>query len=104
MAKSFNFNKLQRKYFNTTLKNGKTYMVCMPEKATFESLYGIKKMDANDGDAVNEVYKCVADIISNNKQGYKVTADDLKDYNFGEIMEYLNAYTDFVKGLGNEKN
>ncbi len=103
MAKSFNFNKVPRKYFSTTLKNGKTYLVAMPKKDTFEALYEIKQVDAEDRDAVESIYETVAQIVSNNKQGYKVTTEDLKDYDFDEIKQYLEAYTDFVKGLPEEK-
>lgn len=102
MVNGFNFNKVQRRYFNVTLKNGKTYLVAMPEKATFETLVALESAAVED--VIDDLYECVAKIISNNKQGYRVKMDDIKEYNFDEIMQFIGAYTDFIQGLKNEKN
>ncbi len=102
MAKGFNFNKVQRKYYNVTLKNGKTYLVAMPEKATFETLLELKETAVED--VIDDLYKCVAEIISNNKQGYRVTVEEINTYSFDEIMQFIAGYTEFIKGLKNQKN
>ena len=72
MAKGYNFNKVQRRYYPVTLKDGKTYLVAMPEKRTFEKLQSLDTSD--DADVMQELRKCVAEIISNNKQGRRVRA------------------------------
>ena len=103
MANSFSFNKIKRKYFNVQLKNNKTYLVQMPEKGTFERLIELKNT-VGEEDSVRELYNCVAMMISNNKQGYKVTAKDIAGYTIEEIMEFIKAYMGFVKGITEEKN
>ena len=101
MAKVFNFNKIQRKYFNVTLKNGKTYLVQMPTKQTFESLTSMQEVKEENFDVL---YEAVADMLSNNKQGYKVTKNDLEDYSVEDLIAFINAYVDFIKELGKAKN
>lgn len=102
MAKGFNFNKVQRRYYPVTLKDGKTYLVAMPEKRTFEKLQSLDTSD--DADVMQELRKCVAEIISNNKQGKRVKPKEFIDYSLDEIMQFIHGYVDFIKGLENEKN
>lgn len=102
MAKGFNFNKVQRRYYPVTLKDGKTHLVAMPEKRTFEKLQSLDTSD--DADVMQELRKCVAEIISNNKQGRRVKPKEFIDYSLDEIMQFIHGYVDFIKGLENEKN
>ena len=53
---------------------------------------------------MQELRKCVAEIISNNKQGRRVKQKEFIDYSLDEIMQFIHGYVDFIKGLENEKN
>lgn len=104
MANSFDFNKIQRKYFNVTLKNGKTLMVAMPRKATFEKMSEATNIDKDSPNAYDEICGVMVEILNNNKQGYKVNFNEVKKYDLEEIMAFMNAYSDFVQQLATEKN
>ena len=70
--KSFNFGKMKRSFYTTTLKDGKVVIVNMPKKSTFEKMQEISDMDEEEVDG-KEVYKTMlslmAEILSNNKNG-----------------------------------
>lgn len=96
MEKSFNFNNVKKRVFPVTMKNGKKYLVKMPEKETFQKLLDLKKSD--ESRVMEDLYKSVAAVISNNKQGKKVSPEELRGYSLEEIMEFIKGYVEFVKG------
>lgn len=105
--KSFSFKTIQKRYFNTELKNGKTLLVGMPKKAVFERMTELQEMqeEKNNREAYNEMCALMAEILRNNKQGYKVSAQDIKEgYELEEIIQYFRAYGKFVNSLAEEKN
>ncbi len=104
MAKAFNFNKIQRRYWSVTLKNGRTLLVGMPTKGLFEAMAEMQNIDKADIDATDSLYAAMRQILNNNKQGYKFSKEELNNYSFEEVQEFFRAYSNFVAELGNEKN
>lgn len=95
--KSFNFGKMKRSFYTTTLKDGKVVIVNMPKKSTFEKMQEISDLDEEEVDG-KEVYKTMlslmAEILSNNKNGERITAEYLEseEYDIEEIVAYINDY------------
>ena len=92
--KSFNFGKMKRSFYTTTLKDGKVVIVNMPKKSTFEKMQEISDLDEEEVDG-KEVYKTMlslmAEILSNNKNGERITAEYLEseEYDIEEIIAYM---------------
>ena len=107
--KSFNFGKMNRSFYTTTLKDGKVVIVNMPKKSTFEKMQEISDLDEEEVDG-KEVYKTMlslmAEILSNNKNGERITAEYLEseEYDIEEIVAYINDYGDFVNSIKNNPN
>ena len=107
--KSFNFGKMKRRFYTTTLKDGKVVIVNMPKKSTFEKMQEISDLDEEEVDG-KEVYKTMlslmAEILSNNKNGERITAEYLEseEYDIEEIVAYINDYGDFVNSIKNNPN
>ena len=107
--KSFNFGKMKRSVYTTTLKDGKVVIVNMPKKSTFEKMQEISERDEEEVDG-KEVYKTMlslmAEILSNNKNGERITAEYLEseEYDIEEIVAYINDYGDFVNSIKNNPN
>lgn len=107
--KSFNFGKMKRSFYTTTLKDGKVVIVNMPKKSTFEKMQEISDLDEEEVDG-KEVYKTMlslmAEILSNNKNGERITAEYLEseEYDIEEIVAYINDYGDFVNSIKNNPN
>ena len=45
---NFDFNKIQRSFFKTTLKDGRELVVKMPMKKTFEKITAAQEMDLEE--------------------------------------------------------
>lgn len=107
--KSFDFNKVKRSYFPTTLKDGTKLQVKMPAKKTFEKLLALDISEASSKEEAVEVISALdtmcAELLSNNVAGHDVDADYMNDnYDFEEKMLFLDAYMDFVNDAKNDPN
>ena len=99
--KSFDFGKLKRSFYPTKLKDGKTLVVEMPKKRTFEKMQIINDIDtdeAKSGEVYDEMLGLLAEILSNNRGKEVITAEYLEqeEYDIEEIIAYINDYADFV--------
>jgi len=109
MAKnrSFDFGKLQRSFYTTRLKDGRTIIVNMPKKSTFEAMNKIEEIeDTTEGkEMFHEVAALMAEILSNNKTKVRITPAELEeDYDLEEMIEYFKDYAKFVEGLKTDPN
>jgi hypothetical protein len=106
MAKSLDFNSLQRPTLELTMcdeNKTKLRLVCPYEKL-IEKLETVgpeltEIMEKNDTSAVRAVYDFAAELISCNDTGVQVTADDLRDkYRLGldAMIIFFSAYMDFI--------
>lgn len=110
MAKSFDFNKIKPKTMTVTLTDeAKTTLAVMtPDKRLRDDLVSLYEgVDEADEDEVNEaLYDLSARVMSRNKQGIEISADQLKELfpDHTYIMAFLNAYVDFIGEITNSKN
>lgn len=115
MAKSLDFNSLQRPALELTMCDDaktKLRLVCPYEKL-IEKLEAVvpeltEIMEKNDASSVRAVYDLAAELISCNIEGVRVTADDLRDkYRLGldAMIVFFSAYMDFIdEDIKNAKN
>ncbi len=106
--KNFDFGKMQKSFITTKTKDGRTLVVNMPRKSTFEKMAAIQNMDEDDvsnDEAYDGIVELMAEILSNNKNGDIVTTDEVaKDYDLEEMLEYIKKYGEFVQTLKTDPN
>ena len=111
MAKTLDFNALKRQYMTVILPNDNktTLRVGVPSKAAMDHLASIQDK-LSDGTATEELakeelYNVCAELMSYNLLNIVVTADDLKScIDFDDLVFFVRALTEFIRGLTSEKN
>lgn len=107
---AFNFNKIQRTFFNVTLKDGTTIQVKMPTKNTFEKVQVLNRLQQDNGadiaDVVDTMAGVMADCLSNNLNGIRVSEEQIAaDYDIQEMILFISEYYEkFVGGLQSNPN
>ena len=116
MAKVLNFNNITKKYLTVTLpdKNKTTLMITTPTKATMDNLLTLQEVfesvdeNVNDEDSrilMNSLYGTVAEIMSCNKGGVKITEKLVSEtFDFEDITIFYTEYIKFVDEVVNSKN
>lgn len=113
MAKPLNFNNVKKQYLTVTLADDAktTLMIGTPTKAIMDDLVAIQdsfrdiQEDEANAEAVEDLYRACARVMSRNKGGIEITTDFLEElFDFEDILIFFNAYMDFVGELGNSKN
>lgn len=110
MAKTLNFNNLKKQYMTVTLPDEKktTLMVGTPTKKImdeFISMGSELENAGNDEEAMGELYALTAKIMSRNKGGITVTAEQLEEsLDFEDIIVFIKAYTEFISEVSGRKN
>lgn len=68
---------------------------------------GVETLSAGDSNSVEAAYDLTARLISCNKEHISITAADLRgkyDIDMWTLVAILNAYTEFISDIKNEKN
>lgn len=113
MSKSLNFNNVKKRYLSVTLadENNTTLLIGTPTKALMDDLTRLQDDlkaigdEANNTEALNDLFASCARIMSRNKGGIKITKEFLEGlFDYEDIMIFFNAYIDFVSELANSKN
>ena len=105
---SFSFNKMKRSFFTVELKDGRKLVVKMPKKSTFEKMNALEELDT-ENTTVNEVMDArggvVAEFLSNNMNGERITADEItEDYDIEEMHELIEQYVAFTRSMSRDPN
>lgn len=105
---NFDFNKIQRSFFKTTLKDGRELVVKMPMKKTFEKITAAQEMDLEEmsvADAMDTLGAICAEVLSNNLNKEKITMKYMTDnYDTEEMGEFIKGFMNFVKGVKADPN
>lgn len=109
MAKSLNFNNINKHYLNVTFADEKatTILVCMPTKSLLSELTGLKETITSEGglDAMDELYDICVKIMNRNKGGVVITKEFLEDlFDYEDILIFLKGYMSFVGEVAGQKN
>ena len=105
---SFDFNKIKRSFFNTTLKDGRQLQVKMPKKKTFEKLSALQNINEDEvdiDDIVDTFGALCAETLSHNLNGEEVTAAYMvENYDIEEMTEFVKQFYVFVGGVADDPN
>lgn len=107
MAKTLNFKTLKKSYLTVTLIDGTVLMIGTPTKKVYDDLRTMDDLinNSDDVEAMDELYKVTAAVMSRNKTGKEITNEYIAELmDFEDIIIFYNAYLEFVGELSNQKN
>lgn len=111
MSKVLDFTKVKKEYLTVKLNDEKktVLMVGTPTKAILSEFIAINDRITDEGgadaEAVNDLYRVCAKVMSFNKMGVKISADYLGEFfDLEDVMTFFNAYGDFISSATNVKN
>lgn len=114
MARELNFNSLERPHLKLTMRDADhtVLRVTTPTEELVEKLTACageiqEVLERKDADATRAAWDLLADFLSYNMEGIKVTADDLRG-KYGLYLEdailLMKTYMDFITDITNAKN
>lgn len=105
---SFSFNKMKRSFFTVELKDGRKLVVKMPKKSTFEKMSALEELDTENttvNDVMDTLGGVVAEFLSNNMNGERITADEITEgYDIEEMHELIGQYVAFTRSMSRDPN
>ena len=105
---SFDFNKINRSFFNVTLKDGRKLQVKMPMKKTFEKLQALQNLNEDEvgiEDLLDTFGALCAETLSHNLNDEVVTRDYMvENYDIEEMTEFIKTFYVFVGNVANDPN
>lgn len=114
MAQALNFRKFAQPTLPITMNDAEEtlFTVTTPSVELVERLETnqteiIANIMRGDRDSLNDIWNLVADLISFNREGRKVTVAELKGkygMNYQMLLMFLTAYVEFIKEIKNAKN
>lgn len=108
MSKSFDFNAITQQTLETKLGDITLHLTTPPERmieqlaASVEDLTGASVAEQSCAS-----YNFVAELMSCNVEGFKITGDELRDkYNVAPVVlaAFVTVYMDFINDFHNAKN
>lgn len=114
MARELNFNSLECPHLKLTMRDADhtVLRVTPPTEELVEKLTACagelqEVLERKDADATRAAWDLLADFLSYNMEGIKVTADDLRG-KYGLYLEdailLMKTYMDFITDITNAKN
>lgn len=108
--KELDFTKVKKQVLSVTLGDGEKLLIKTPSKRVTTLLMELSDdfeniTDGADTEVMDSIYTVCAEIMSNNRQGKKVTTEYLSDVlDIEDLTVFLNAYVEFVSKVTNVKN
>lgn len=111
MSKVLDFTKVKKEYLTVKLNDEKktVLLVGTPTKAILSEFIAINDKIGEDGgadaEAITDLYRVCAKVMSFNKGGTKISADYLSDFfDLEDIITFFNAYGEFMASITSSKN
>lgn len=111
MSKVLDYTKQKKEYLTVKLNDEKktVLMIGTPTKAILDDFINInEQINENAGadvEAINDLYRVCAKIMSFNKGGIKITAEYLSEFfDIEDIMLFFNSYSEFMTSITGSKN
>lgn len=103
---SFDFNKIKKRNFSVTLKNGDKLQVRMPTKRIYEEMKLLNtSKDSKLADQAADLYEVTAHIISNNLNDKVYTTDMVEEmFDYEDLSLFIVAYAEYVQEANNSPN
>ena len=97
------YTKAKKNYLTIKLMDGTTLFVGMPKKNVFSALVSLRELmitaQADNLEAIDEIYSLAALILSNNKAKKEITAEYIGEmFDTDDIKQLYNAYIEFTQG------
>lgn len=104
----YDMTRLQTRYFDTKLKNGKILNIEPPKLKVLKkiaALSNIKNTEELSENDIDNLIEAISLALSKNKQNYKVSVDFVEEnYDIDEIMDFMNNYFGWVEEIQKSKN
>lgn len=111
MSKTLDFTTRKKEYLTVKLNDEKKtiLMIGTPTKAILDEFTGINDRitdtEGADREAIDDLYRVCARVMSFNKGGIRITSDYLAEFfDIEDIFIFFNAYSDFLQTITNSKN
>lgn len=111
MAKVLDFTKQKKEYLTVKLADEKktVLLIGTPTKAILDEFTSINEIISEEGgadaEAVNDLYRVCAKVMSFNKGGIKITPEYLGEFfDIEDIFIFFNAYGEFMSSITSAKN
>ena len=111
MAKTLDFTTRKKEYLTVKLNDEKktVLMIGTPTKELLDEFLSVTDDIGEDGEvskeALDNLYRVCARIMSFNKGGVKITEKEISAlFDLEDIMVFLNAYSEFLTTVTNAKN
>ena len=111
MSKVLDFTTRKKEYLTVKLNDEKktVLMIGTPTKEILDAFIEINNRISDEGgadkDAIDEVYRVCAKIMSFNKGGIKITDKYLAGFfDIEEVMIFFSAYSEFMNTITSSKN
>lgn len=110
MAKMLDFTKAKKPSLPIKFDDGSMVHVYTPSKAEFAEMTEAKEyfdaaIDDNDEESTRKLYEITARLMSNNKTGRVITADELEKYiDVSDIVLFFRGYSEFIAEIIDAKN
>lgn len=104
----YDMTKFKTRYFNMKLKNGKIIDIEPPKMKILKKIANLSEVKNNEELSEQDILnltEAVALAFNKNRQNYKLTVEKIEEeYDIIEIVDFLNAYFDWVNSIQNSKN
>lgn len=109
MGKALDFNKVKKSFLTVTLpdKDLTTLFILTPTKAIMDEFQLLQDSitDESKGEVMDDMYKICAKIMSRNKANIVITPGQLeKCLDVEDLIIFINTYSNFLRGITNQKN
>lgn len=91
---------VQNKPFMTVkLQDERQVFVVPPKKRQLDAL-----VNAQENATIDTLYEMAAELLSNNKQGWMFSMEDLSDWDTNDIQAFFRAYMEFIQQMRSNPN
>lgn len=109
MGKTLDFNKVKKNFLTVTLpdKDLTTLFVLTPTKAIMDAFQMLQDSINNENqiEAMDDLYKICAKIMTRNKANIFVTPEKLEQcLDVEDLTIFIQAYSNFLREITNQKN
>ena len=103
------FTKSAKRYLAVNLIDNQSISVRMPTKRVFDALLGLKdhltSLTADDGGQLDQIYKLIAIVLSNNLEHKTIDSDYLAElFDIEDVQTFFQAYMAFINGVVSDPN
>ena len=99
----YDFTKPKQKTLPVKLKNGKMIVLLPPNGYVLEAISEMQA--AEETEAVKNIYSVFQQLLNQNKNGFKISRNDVLSYDVEEIQDFIaNEYMDFVLSIQKDPN